>query len=204
MTGLALGFALQDIISNFFSGVLILPLRPFQLGDQIVVGETEGSVERIQLRASAIRTYDGRLVLVPNAEVFTSRVTNNTASPVRRGSAEVFVGYDADLDRVQAVVREATQHAEGVLADPPASIRVRDLGRDDIRVEARFWTDSRRSDYVATASAVRRATVGGLRESGLPLPEPSLRVVLDDSNPARTDARSHAGMSVETPRFLEP
>ncbi|MBW3633481.1 MAG: mechanosensitive ion channel family protein, partial [Chloroflexi bacterium] len=77
LTGLALGFALQDIISNFVSGLLILTLRPFQLGDQIIVGETEGSVERIQLRATQIRTYDGRLVLVPNADVFTSRVTNN-------------------------------------------------------------------------------------------------------------------------------
>ncbi len=84
LTSLALGFALKDILSNFVSGLLILTLRPFQLGDQIIIGETEGSVERIELRATQIRTYDGRRVLVPNAETFTSRVTNNTAAPVRR------------------------------------------------------------------------------------------------------------------------
>src|SRR5690606_22039946 len=85
LTSLALGFALKDILSNFVSGLLILTLRPFQLGDQIIIGETEGSVERIELRATQIRTYDGRRVLVPNAETFTSRVTNNTAAPIRRG-----------------------------------------------------------------------------------------------------------------------
>jgi len=85
LTSLALGFALKDILSNFVSGLLILTLRPFQLGDQIIIGDTEGSVERIELRATQIRTYDGRRVLVPNAETFTSRVTNNTAAPIRRG-----------------------------------------------------------------------------------------------------------------------
>lgn len=180
LTGLALGFALQDIISNFVSGILILTLRPFRLGDQIVVGETEGGVERIQLRATEIRTYDGRLVLVPNAEVFTSRVTNNTASPVRRGSVEVYLGYEVDLEQAQAVVRAAVERAPGVLDEPPASVRVQALGADDVRLEARFWTDSRRSDYVATASTVRRVIVEALRQDGLPLSAPSLRVVLSE------------------------
>lgn len=81
LTGLALGFALKDIISNFVSGLLILWLRPFQLGDQIIVGSSEGNVERIHLRATEIRTYDGRVVMVPNAELFTSRIINNTAAP---------------------------------------------------------------------------------------------------------------------------
>ncbi|MBA2519605.1 MAG: mechanosensitive ion channel family protein [Chloroflexia bacterium] len=188
LTGLALGFALQDIISNFVSGLLILTMRPFELGDQIVVGETEGSVERIQLRASQIRTYDGRLVLVPNAEVFTARVTNNTASPVRRGSVEVHVGFDADLDQAQAVIREATRSAPGVLTDPPVSVRVQALGPDDVLLEARFWTDSRRSDFVATSSAVRQAILAALRASGVPLPDPSLHLLVpDDPRSIRDD-----------------
>ena len=82
--GVAVGFALKDILSNLVSGVLILAMRPFEIGDQIVISETEGTVEQIELRATQIRTYDGRLVLVPNGEVFTSRITNNTASPLRR------------------------------------------------------------------------------------------------------------------------
>lgn len=175
LTSLALGFALRDIISNFVSGLLILGLRPFRLGDEIVVGEIEGTVVRIELRATQIRTYDGRLVLVPNAELFTSRVTNNTASPVRRGSVTLFVGYDSDLAQAAAVIRAATQRSPGVLEQPPASVRIRELGQEDVVFEARFWTDSRRSDFVATGSAVRGAIVEALREAGIGLPDPDVR-----------------------------
>lgn len=177
LTGLALGFALKDIISNFVSGLLILSLRPFEIGDQIVVGETEGSVERIELRATHIRTYGGRLVLVPNAEVFTSRVTNNTASPVRRATIQIFLGYEEDLRHAMAVARDAAQKAEGVLPEPSPSIRVRELGPADVVLEARFWADSRRSDLVATQSNVRAALIAAFQEAGIALPTPDLRRV---------------------------
>ncbi|HET9530826.1 MAG TPA: mechanosensitive ion channel family protein [Blastocatellia bacterium] len=177
LTGLALGFALKDIISNFVSGILILTLRPFELGDQIVVGPTEGDVERIELRATQIRTYDGRVVLVPNADVFTSRVTNNTASPVRRGSVELFLSYNNDLRKAIAVVQEAAQTTEGVLDQPATSVRVRELGPGDMKIEARFWTDSRRSDFLATTSAVRQSIVSAVKESGTVLPDPGARTL---------------------------
>ncbi|MDQ3674906.1 MAG: mechanosensitive ion channel family protein [Gemmatimonadota bacterium] len=175
LTGLALGFALKDIISNFVSGVLILALRPFELGDEIVVSQTEGSVERIELRATHIRTYGGRLVLIPNAEVFTSRVTNNTASPVRRASVTLYLGYETDLRRASDVALRAAQETSGVLDHPSAVVRIEELGPDDIIVEVRFWADSRRSDFVATQSAVRAALVAALREAGIALPDPDVR-----------------------------
>jgi small conductance mechanosensitive channel len=175
LTGLVLGFALRDILSNFVSGILILIMRPLQLGDQSVIGDTEGSVERIELRATQIRTYDGRVILVPSAELFTSRITNNTASPIRRGSVELFLGYDVDLDRALAVIEQAVQETEGVLENPKVSLRLRDLGQDDIVVEVRFWADSRRSDFLATSSNVRRTAVSALRAAGIPLPDPDAR-----------------------------
>lgn len=177
LTGLALGFALKDIISNFVSGLLILALRPFELGDQIVVGETEGSVERIELRATQIRTYDGRLVLVPNAELFTSRVTNNTASPVRRAVVSLYLGYDTDIAAASTVIRSATTAVPSVLSDPPVVVRVAELGPDDLVLEARFWTDSRRADFTATQGVVRASIVSGLRAAGIATPDPDRRVV---------------------------
>lgn len=178
LTSLALGFALKDILSNFISGILILVLRPFELGDQIIVGETEGNVERIDLRATQLRTYDGRVVLVPNAEVFTSRIINNTAAPMRRGSVDLFIGYDSDLQSAIAVIQAATQVVDGVLAEPAASVRVRELGQDDIKVEVRFWTDSRRADFVATTSKVRSCLVIALRDAGIDLPDPDVRILV--------------------------
>lgn len=178
LTGVALGFALRDILSNFFSGILILVTRPFELGDQIVIGDIEGNVERIMLRATEIRTYDGRQVLVPNSEVFTSRVTNNTAAPVRRASVALFVGYDSDLEHAIAVVHTTVTTVDGVLLSPPPSVRVSDLGQDDVVLEAYFWTDSRRSDFVATSSAVRRAFVVALKQAGIGLPDPDVRILV--------------------------
>jgi small conductance mechanosensitive channel len=183
LTGLALGFALKDIISNFVSGLLILALRPFQLSDQIVVGDTEGSVERIRLRATDIRTYDGRLVLVPNADLFTSRVTNNTASPIRRAAVPFHVGYGTDLRRALEVAHQAVRGASGVLEEPSPVVRVQDLREGDVQLEARFWTDSRRTDFVATQAAVRASLTEALREAGIALPNPEQRTVTIERTP---------------------
>lgn len=183
LTGLALGFALKDIISNFVSGVILLALRPFELGDQIVVGDTEGAVERIRLRATDIRTYDGRLVLVPNGELFTSRVTNNTASPIRRAVVTLPIGYDSDVPQALVVAREAVAGTAGVLSEPAPSVRVAELGMDELVLEARFWTDSRRSDYTATQAATREAIVAAFKRAGLGLPDPDVRLLI----PRRVD-----------------
>ncbi|QOY95498.1 mechanosensitive ion channel family protein [Massilia sp. UMI-21] len=178
LTSIALGFALKDILSNFVSGLLILILRPFQLGDQIIIGETEGSVERIELRATLIRTYDGRVVSVPNAETFTSRVTNNTASPVRRASLRIYTDYDTDLQRCCAVLLDAAAKVDEVLSEPAPAVRVLQFEKDALVLELRFWTDSRRSDFVATASRTRLAVIEALRAAGIALPSPTLSVEL--------------------------
>ncbi|WP_081851969.1 mechanosensitive ion channel family protein [Pseudorhizobium marinum] len=174
LTGLVLGFALKDILSNFVSGLLILALRPFEIGDQIVVGPTEGSVERIELRATQIRTYDGRVALVPNAEVFTSRIVNNTADPIRRGNVLLQVGYSTDLNALVERLRGSVASVEGVLPDRPVTVRIEELAADAITLNIGFWTDSLRSDYKETTSNVRHHIASTMEEMGLPLPEPDL------------------------------
>ena len=177
LSGIVLGFALKDILSNFVSGLLLLTLRPFRIGDQIVVGDLEGSVEKIELRATRLRAYDGRVMLVPNAEVFTSRIVNNTADPLRRGAVDLWLGYEVDLPRALEVVRSATLRAPGVLQAPLPTVRVDELGQDDIRVEVTFWADSQRSDYKNTAAAVREAILCDLVLAGIALPNPAARTV---------------------------
>ena len=84
ISGFVLGFAFKDILSHFLAGLMLLLGGKFRVGDQIIVRDFEGTVERIELRALHLRTYDNRLVVIPNADVFTSAVTSNTASPHRR------------------------------------------------------------------------------------------------------------------------
>ena len=181
LTSVALGFAMKDVLSNFISGLLLLVMRPFEIGDQIIVGPTEGVVERIELRATRMHTYDGRVVLVPNAELFTSRVTNNTASPIRRDSVLVNLGYETDLNAATAAALGAIRATEGVLEEPPPSILVRDLSSTAVVLELRFWTDSRRADFLATRSRVNAAVVAALREAHVALPEPGATTVVVSS-----------------------
>lgn len=176
LTSLALGFAMKDVLSNFVSGLLILTLRPFELGDQIVIGETEGTVERIELRATMIRTYDGRMVSVPNSETFTSRITNNTASPVRRAAVELELDYAADFRAALQCLADTASRDEAVLPTPAPSVAVQDLHNDTVRLRLQFWTDSRRSSHVATLSRIRLAVVESLREQKIALPDPTLDV----------------------------
>lgn len=167
LTSLALGFALQDILSNFVSGILILLIRPFKLGDQIIVGDTEGDVERIELRATQIRTYDGRLILVPNAQIFTSRVTNNTAAPMLRGAVLVFLHYGVDIGQALSTATAAAQKAPGVLAEPNVFVQVVELNKDGVILEVRYWTKSRRAEFIQTTSHVRHTVLAALKASSL-------------------------------------
>lgn len=175
--GVALGFALKDILSNLVSGLLILVSHTFEIGDQIIVGETEGTVERIEVRATHIRTYDGRLVLVPNGDVLMSRVTNNTASPLRRASVFVYLDYTEDYHQVSSVILQAMAHVPGVAAVPAPSMRLHDLTPGYLHIEARIWTDSRRTDFMNTASAARVAVLTALLNAGIRLPDPRERHV---------------------------
>ena len=84
VTGIAIGFAFKDIFQNLLAGMLILITRPFRIGDQIVSGSHEGTVEDIQVRATLLRTYDNRCVVIPNGELNTSRVVVNTEGPGAR------------------------------------------------------------------------------------------------------------------------
>jgi small conductance mechanosensitive channel len=190
--GVALSFALKEIVENLISGVLILTTQVFAVGDEIVVGDTEGTVERIELRATHIRTYDGRLVIVPNSEIYTSRVTNNTEAAKRRASVLVHLDYDQDVEAVAAVIARTVERVKGVAASPSPSVRLRDLSPEEVELEARFWTDSRHRDFMNTASAVRQATLAALKRRGITLPDPSrLRVSIPDGDDLRGLAEAH-------------
>jgi small-conductance mechanosensitive channel len=175
LTGIALGVALKDILSNLVSGLLMMLSPSFEIGEQIIVGKTQGTVEQIDMRATHIRRDDGRLVLVPNAGVLTSRVVNNSASPRRRASVIVPIDSRQDLRLACRTIDEATRSTTGVAADPPPWIRLRDLTPGQYTIEARFWTDAGGSDFLNTSCQVRAAIVDALKEMGIEMPNPDVR-----------------------------
>lgn len=170
LTTVAIGFSLRDILGNYISGVILLAARPFRLGDQVVIKEFEGTITQIQLRATTIQTYDGRMVYVPNQEVFQASITNNTASPVRRSSVIVGIDYAADINTAKQIIRDAVLTIKGVEVSQPLEILVRELAASTVNLEIRFWVNSRRMAFLEATSQVAQVIKESLMNAGIELP----------------------------------
>ncbi len=184
----AIGFAFKDILQNMLAGILILIRQPFAVGDQIVVGDYEGTVEQIETRATLLRTYDGRRVVIPNSDVYTDAVTVNTAFPKRRSQYDLGIGYGDDWAEAMRIATEAVRGVEGVLDDPaPETIAV---GLADFSkvMRVRWWTDSIRTDVVHTQSRVLMALEAAMNDAGMDMPFPT-QVHLFHDQTEETDGR---------------
>ena len=170
VTSVAIGFAFKDILQNWLAGLLLLMRQPFEIGDQIIVQGYEGAVERIETRATLIRTYDGRRVVVPNSDVYTSAVIVNTAFPVRRSQADFGVGMDVDLEEARALMLRTLQGVPGVEREPAPDVQVDAVGDFAVIMRPRWWTDARRADVVAVRTAVLRALKDALDAAGIDMP----------------------------------
>lgn len=178
----AVGFAFKDILQNLFAGVLLLLNRPFRRGDQIKVKDYEGTVEHIQSRATLIKTYDGRRVIIPNADIYTSAVTVNNAFPYSRTQLDLGIGYNDDLEAAAAFIVDAIKRVEGVVADPaPEAIPI-EFRDGDVLVRARWWTDSTRTNIVHIRAKVVLAILQAFRQGGVDLPFPTQIVLLHDQS----------------------
>jgi small conductance mechanosensitive channel len=167
----ALGFALQDIVSNFTAGIVLLLEHPFTEGDHIAIDEAEGEVEEIQVRATRLRAPDGQLVIVPNKLLFTQVVTNSTATMRRRVEVPLEVPYGQDVARARELVLAAAAAVEGVSTDPAPRLLTQDLGQDARSLRLTFWVDSRSDDPGRVRSEVLDAVeqqLGGFGEDSPP------------------------------------
>lgn len=157
----AIGFAFQNILQNFLAGLLLLWTEPFRVGDQIRLDSFEGTVEDIETRATTIKTYDGRRVVIPNADLFTRSVTINTAFDARRWDCELTVeGSENDLPGLKSRIEDTVSKAQGVLLDPSPEALVVDLGDPVSRViklRVSWWTHPRHHQMVTTYDHVLTA-----------------------------------------------
>jgi small-conductance mechanosensitive channel len=183
LTSVAIGFSLKDVLSNYISGVVLLSARPFRLGDQIVIKEFEGTVTQIQLRSTTLTTYDGRVVYIPNQEVFQASITNNTASVYRRSSVMVGIDYDADISTVIRIIQDAVIQVAGVNKDSKPEILVQELAASTVNLEIRFWVNSHRANFLETTSSVTQAIKEALQAHAIEMPTDIYTLVFRDSPP---------------------
>ena len=169
----AIGFAFKDIFQNLLSGILLLLSEPFRIGDQIVSGEFEGTVEDIKVRATTIRTYDGRQVVIPNSQLYTSALTVNTAYKRRRLELTVGIGYEDDIRKAREVILQALEKAESVskLAEP--SVVATEFGASSIDLKVRwFINDGTQANKVASIHEVIVEIKDQLDAAGVNIPFP--------------------------------
>ena len=177
----AIGFAFKDILQNLLSGMLILLTRPFRIGDQIVSGAHEGTVDDIAVRATTLRTYDNRRVVIPNSELYTNRVTVNTAYPSRRLSVVVGIGYGDDIEQARRIVLDTVADLPGVIGDPAPAVLVTALSDFTVDLEVRFWiSPPARREALEVQDQVLSAIKPALIGAGIDLPLPTQQVLLHD------------------------
>ena len=189
--GVAFGFAFRDILQNALAGILILLTRPFRIGDQVVSGGYEGTVEDIQVRATTIRTYDNRRAVIPNSAMFTDKVLVNTAFDKRRLSVRIGIGYGDDVGAAKRVIEEAVRGAGGVLADPAPKVRVAELGDFAVQLDVFFWIyPPKRAEALDATDAVLERAKPALQKAGIDLPYPTRQILLHDQTEATDGDRA--------------
>lgn len=200
VSGVALGFAFKDIIQNLLAGVLILLTRPFRIGDQIVSGPHEGTVEDIQVRATLLRTYDNRQIVIPNSELYTNRVVVNTAYDHRRLNVTVAIGYGDDLEKARSVILKALEGLDEVRQDPSPAVLVREFGDYSMMLEVRFWIDPPiRREAVLAEDQVLSAIKPALARAGISIPYPTRQLLLYDRTTELDAAREEQERQPESP-----
>lgn len=192
ISGVAIGFAFRDILQNFLAGILILLTEPFQIDDQIVFKGFEGTVENIETRATTIRTYDGRRIVIPNSELFTNSVTVNTAFEHRRLEYDVGVGYGDDLEQTKQLMLEAIHSVDVVLKDPAPDVLVMELAESTVNIRARWWIKPPfRLDELESRDKVISAIKEKLYvEHGIDLPYPTRQILFHDQTEETDGDRS--------------
>ncbi|MCL6752065.1 mechanosensitive ion channel family protein [Nostoc sp. CCCryo 231-06] len=191
ISGVAIGFAFRDILQNFLAGILILLTEPFQIDDQIVFKGFEGTVENIETRATTIRTYDGRRIVIPNSELFTNSVTVNTAFDNRRLEYDVGIGYGDDIDLAKQLMLDAMLSVDQVLKDPAPDVLAMELAGSTVNIRVRWWVHPpRRADNLISRDKVITAIKKKLVANGIDLPFPTQQILFHDQTEETDGDRS--------------
>lgn len=178
IVGLAVGFAVRDTVENFIASILLSLRSPFLARDYVRIGEHEGSVARLTSRATILISRDGNQVRVPNALVYKSVIVNFSRQARRRFEFVVGVDTDLDLNAAQQAAIEAIHRVDGVLAEPPATALIKELGDSSVSLLVAAWIDQSSSDLMKVRSESIRQVKQAFDDAGIVMPEPIYRVHL--------------------------
>jgi small-conductance mechanosensitive channel len=172
LLSVGIGFGLQNVTSNFVSGLILLFERPIKIGDRVTVGDTEGDVISINMRATMIRTLDNISIIVPNSEFVSSNVINWSHGDTKiRLDLEIGVSYSSDLDLVLKSLEEVAREHSKVLDYPAPDVLFRGFGDSSWNLILRAWIDEPRGHHIVR-SELNCAIVRKFRDKGVEIPFP--------------------------------
>lgn len=168
--GLAVGLALKDTLSNIASGIMMLILRPFRVGDYITFSGTGGTVEEISLFTTILQTPDGQYISAPNSNVWNATIQNSTRNGTRRMDVVVGVAYDDDLDAGFRALQQIVDEESRFLKDPAPQVMVQSLGDSSVNLQIRAWATV--DDYWTIWWEMQKKVKVGVEAAGLSIPFP--------------------------------
>ena len=170
IAGFIVGFALQDSLSNFASGVMILLYRPYDVGDLVDVGGVFGKVDKMSLVSTNITTLDNQMIMVPNNKIWGDVIKNVTAQDIRRVDMVFGIAYSDDIATAEEILDEILKSHEKVLDDPEPVVRLHTLGESSVDFVVRPW--AKVSDYWEVYWDVTKAVKLRFDEAGISIPFP--------------------------------
>jgi small-conductance mechanosensitive channel len=176
-TSFVIGFATKDILNNLLSGILILWQQPFRIGDYIFVGNNQGKVENIGIRATQLRKDDGELVLIPNGDMYSSSITIRGAGSERRMSLQISVSYNADIVEAKEIIRNVLKTEGGVVDEPKTNVVVTDLSPEGVDLAIYFWVNTDKFRPMQVFDSVATEIKKELSEAGIEMYPPNSVIV---------------------------
>ena len=178
--GLAIGLSLQASLSNFASGVMIIFFRPFKVGDFVEAGSVSGVVEGIQIFSTQLRTGDNKAIIVPNANITSSNITNYSAKDERRVDLVFGIGYDDDIKQAKKILTDIVKKDKRILDDPAPVIAVSELADSSVNFVVRPWVKT--EDYWGVYFDLTEAVKLRFDNEGISIPYPQQDVHMHQSN----------------------
>jgi small-conductance mechanosensitive channel len=171
--GIGVGFGLQNVVNNFFSGLIVMFERPIKIGDRIVVDDIDGDVVEIGARSTKILTNDNIAIIVPNSKFITENVVNwKYSDDTVRFRIPVSVAYGSDARKVEKILLEVAENNEDVLENPPPAVRLLSFGDNGLEFELRAWTATQTHRKGRLVSALNFAIYDRFNEEGIEFPFP--------------------------------
>lgn len=171
---LAVGLALQGNLSNFASGIMLVALKPFKIGDYTEAGGVSGTITEIGIFYSTLKTVDNKKIMVPNSAITSSTITNFTAYAERRVDLKIGVSYDSNIEHVKKTIREVIDAHELILADKPIFVRMGEMADSSINFTVRVWTYT--ENYWDVFYDLNENIKNKLDQEGISIPYPHLTV----------------------------